>query len=83
VPPPRSLAWPGGRVQPIRGPQKRPAEGGGTPASARGITTLLGARDAERGQQAERTLPTDGPTGQLWGHLWAVGDAEQDGVLPR
>ena len=28
------------------------------------------------------TLPADGPTGQLWGHLWALGDAEQDGVLP-
>jgi NAD(P)-dependent dehydrogenase (short-subunit alcohol dehydrogenase family) len=28
------------------------------------------------------TLPADGPTGQLWGHLWALGDGEQDGVLP-
>ena len=27
------------------------------------------------------TLPADGPTGQLWGHLWALG-GEQDGVLP-
>ncbi len=28
------------------------------------------------------TLPAAGPTGQLWGHLWALGDGEQDGVLP-
>ncbi|MGP8001946.1 MAG: SDR family oxidoreductase [Streptosporangiaceae bacterium] len=28
------------------------------------------------------TLPAGGPTGQLWGHLWAAGDGRRDGVLP-
>jgi len=28
------------------------------------------------------TLPDDGPTGQLWGHLWRADDQGGDGVLP-
>jgi NAD(P)-dependent dehydrogenase (short-subunit alcohol dehydrogenase family) len=44
-----------------------------------------GFRTAQQGAEVcvhLATLPADGPTGQLWGHLWAAGDAEQDGVLP-
>ncbi len=44
-----------------------------------------GFRTAEQGAAVcvhLATLPADGPTGQLWGHLWALGHAEQDGVLP-
>ncbi|HTT52559.1 MAG TPA: SDR family oxidoreductase [Streptosporangiaceae bacterium] len=44
-----------------------------------------GFRTAQQGAEAcvhLATLPADGPTGQLWGHLWAPGDGERDGVLP-
>jgi NAD(P)-dependent dehydrogenase (short-subunit alcohol dehydrogenase family) len=44
-----------------------------------------GFRTAEQGAAVcvhLATLPADGPTGQFWGHLWALGDGEQDGVLP-
>ena len=44
-----------------------------------------GFRTAEQGAAVcvhLATLPADGPAGQLWGHLWALGDGAQDGVLP-
>jgi NAD(P)-dependent dehydrogenase (short-subunit alcohol dehydrogenase family) len=45
-----------------------------------------GYRTAEQGARVSvhlATLPADGPTGTLWGHLWtADGDGERYGVLP-
>jgi NAD(P)-dependent dehydrogenase (short-subunit alcohol dehydrogenase family) len=45
-----------------------------------------GFRTAEQGAQVSvhlATLPADGPSGVLWGHLWtADGDPERYGVLP-
>jgi len=45
-----------------------------------------GHRTAEQGARVSvhlATLPADGPTGALWGHLWTVGgDPEAYGVLP-
>jgi NAD(P)-dependent dehydrogenase (short-subunit alcohol dehydrogenase family) len=44
-----------------------------------------GFRTATQGAEVSvhlATLPADGPTGQLWGNLWTVGDPEANGVLP-
>ena len=45
-----------------------------------------GYRTPEQGAQVSvhlATLPADGPSGVLWGHLWTVdGDPEAHGVLP-
>jgi NAD(P)-dependent dehydrogenase (short-subunit alcohol dehydrogenase family) len=43
-----------------------------------------GFRTPEQGAEASvhlATLPADGPTGQLWGSLWADGATEANGVL--
>ena len=44
-----------------------------------------GFRSATQGAEISvhlATLPEHGPTGQLWGNLWTVGDPEASGVLP-
>ena len=48
-----------------------------------------GFRTAEQGAAISvhlATLPADGPTGQLWGHLWITGSADAaddaNGALP-
>ncbi|PDP87070.1 dehydrogenase [Glycomyces fuscus] len=44
-----------------------------------------GTRTAEQGARVSlhlATLPEDGPTGVLWGHLASAGDPESYGVLP-
>jgi NAD(P)-dependent dehydrogenase (short-subunit alcohol dehydrogenase family) len=44
-----------------------------------------GFRTAEQGAEVSvhlATLPGDGPTGQLWGYLWAPGGTGSYGVLP-
>ena len=44
-----------------------------------------GFRTASQGAEVSfhlATLAADGPTGQLWGNLWTVGDPEANGVLP-
>ena len=44
-----------------------------------------GFRTPEQGAEISvhlATLPEDGPTGVLWGHLWTVEGAESDGILP-
>ena len=62
-------------------------------ASHDGVTALLadlnrnsGFRSVTEGAEASvylATLPADGPSGILWGHLWtADGPADAYGVLP-
>ncbi len=44
-----------------------------------------GFRTPEEGAEVSvqlATLPADGPTGKLWGHLWTAADDECYGVLP-
>ncbi|QIS08469.1 SDR family NAD(P)-dependent oxidoreductase [Nocardia arthritidis] len=44
-----------------------------------------GFRTATQGAEVSvhlATLPADGPSGQLWGHLWGVGSGDECGVLP-
>jgi NAD(P)-dependent dehydrogenase (short-subunit alcohol dehydrogenase family) len=44
-----------------------------------------GFRTAEQGALVSvhlATLPPDGPSGVLWGHLWRTDDTEEYGVLP-
>jgi NAD(P)-dependent dehydrogenase (short-subunit alcohol dehydrogenase family) len=51
---------------------------------ARDLNGHSGFRTPEQGAEASvhlATLAADGPTGQLWGSLWADGAAEANGVL--
>jgi NAD(P)-dependent dehydrogenase (short-subunit alcohol dehydrogenase family) len=44
-----------------------------------------GFRAPEQGTQVVAylaTLPTGGPGGLLWGHLWTTNGQDEDGVLP-
>ena len=44
-----------------------------------------GFRTAEQGSEVSvhlATLPADGPSGVLWGHLWTTAGPESCGVLP-
>lgn len=49
------------------------------------LNSRRGFRTPEQGAEISvqlATLPGDGPTGKLWGHLWVAGDGESSGTLP-
>jgi len=45
----------------------------------------VGFRTPEQGAEVSvhlATLPADGPSGVLWGHLWTADGTDSSGVLP-